>query len=288
MEYSDYPLSSWTLRKVRMMEFCPRGALLHYVHARAGADPEAPAEVHYLHTLKCRISRREYISRLVRGLLREYFRLDPELQTPADEVDLYPMLVNRFEKEYISMLTGSSSVSARHPVLMELYEPDCRTAWLASEIKTALADIVSALNKTILPLLHRLPPENKRHLPTVLETHINELTCYFSPLFIFENNGDLWFVEEGIRDERVAVLHKFYALNVLGWHPERVKSFCADLVTGGFEQFGIAADISQALRDITEDCARWEELRDLPLEMVQIKEKNCNKCKFREFCRQGT
>ena len=64
---------SWSLRRRRIFDRCPREYFFHYLGSAGGADPFAPPEVRRLHRLRNMPDTAGFVNRLLTGTLREFF-----------------------------------------------------------------------------------------------------------------------------------------------------------------------------------------------------------------------
>lgn len=285
MEYCDYPIHAWSAYRHHLRRLCPRKARLHSCECRAGANAEAATPLRLLHDLRRRIPLRQYLNRLFDRALREMFYSG----TGADDtLEISPELLERniccrFDREFELMLCGTASRDHRLYFIRELEEKNCNISVLVSDAEKSIRSMCGALKKELGKLISSTPMLSRRDIAAPLALNINELRCYCSPLFALEKNGELWIVESNC-DDRIALLHKFYAVNSLHREVDLVRSFSYDRNSGDFHEAGIALEISRILQQISEDSFHWQNLIELPFDEVPVNPEHCPACEFSFFC----
>lgn len=291
MEYGDIPLHFWSLRKQLMLEHCPREALLYYRESRLTGDlADSTPQTRYLHHLRRFLSTGEYRRKVLRENMRKlFYRVLNE-----DEEDTVPPLVDdalfsacsrQWETDWHHMLTGSWENDHRRVCLLELTRSGSSFAGLHQEMTAALRRSCDALEQGAWGRLQNIPFHLRRSIASPLLIHLNELACCCAPVCALERNGEFWIVESSRPDDRVALLHKFYAGTQRGYAPEKVRSFVLDDQNGDFYEFGAAMDISAAIRQISAGTQMWKELLAAPVEALPVTAANCDGCRFVSFCR---
>lgn len=281
MEYSDYPVHAWSRSRHQMRRICPRKAVLCYREARLGADIGSDKCHRLLHDLRRRIPLEQYLNRIFDETVRRIFYTSA---APFNTVEqLEAMLISRFDRDLEQMLCGSAANDHKKLFLKELEHKHCHISNLVDLAGKTIRLRCEAIKKTLWQLLTSTPPLQHRETASPLQVQINDLCCYCSPLFALENNGCFWMIECNC-DDFTALLHKFYAVNVLGREPHLVRSFGYRRESGEFYEAGTTMNVSQLLSRISEDGAIWQELIATPLENIPANTEHCHFCEYNFFC----
>ena len=267
MEYCDYPLHAWSRYRHILRRQCPRKAVLHCREARQGAERLAAPEFRLIHDLRRRITVEQYIDRIFDdGLRRLFYGAVPEedSSTLTDIRQLNDCLNARFDRDLERIFNGISLGDHKFYIFRELEERTVNMTALAQKAQKRIELYCSALKNGLWQILTETPLLCRREIASPLAVQINELRCYCAPLLALERNGVLWIVENNC-DETSALLHKFHAVNILGREPHLVRSFGYRREQGEFYESGININISEILRQISEDGAKWHELAGLEL-----------------------
>lgn len=284
MEYCEYPLHAWSHYRHFLRNQCPRKAWLYYQEARKGADPaESAPEARIVHGLRRRITLEQYISRMFDREIRKIFYApddgDISLETLCNTLN------TKFDRELELMLGGIPAKDHNLYMLKEFENKNCNLSQLISQAGNLITQYCSAAEKELWKLICDTSIICRREIASPLTVYINELCCYCAPLLALERNGVLWIVENHCRDTSV-LLHKFYAVNTLGREPHLVRSFSYCRENGNFQEAGLDLNVSETLRQISEDGALWSDLLAAPWQNVPSNSGHCPDCEFNFFCNQ--
>lgn len=286
MEYCDFPIHAWSRYRHHLRRQCPRKARLHCCECRNGADQEADKQFRLLHDLRRRIPLHSYLQRLFTQALRGLFYQESGEDTgmpPVSCEQLAELIHKRFDREVELMLCGVAAKDHKLVLIKELENKNCNISRLISEADKKIDQLCQALKKELWKLISSTGVISRRDIASPLALNINELRCYCAPLFALEKSGEFWIVENNC-DDRIALLHKFYAVNTLNREPHLVRSFAYEPESGEFREAGVDLEVSRLLQEISTDSAYWAELTALPLEDVPINAEHCQECEFSFFC----
>lgn len=283
MEYCEYPIHAWSRHRHFLRRQCVRKARLSCLEARAGADTESETPLRLLHDLRRRITLEQYLGRIFDQTVRQNFYCGGDDEPDLTESTLSAILHRRFDRDLELMLCGAAARDHKLCFLRELEAKSCNLTALVTRAGTVIDGFCAAFSRELSPLITSTPPLCRRDIASPLAVYINELCCYCAPLLALEKNGELWIVENNC-DDRVALLHKFYAVNSFGREPHLVRSFAYSRTDGVFKEAGIGLNVSETLRQISEDGAAWAELIALPLENLPFTPEHCPECGFNFFC----
>ena len=286
MEYCDFPIHAWSRYRHHLRQLCPRKARLNCCECRKGADDEAERQFHLLHDLRRRIPLHRYVQRLFSRRLREYFYNDAgtesNIQISSPE-QLAVVIHKQFDRELELMLCGSAAKDHKFYMIKELENKNCNISRLISEADQTIDRMCQALKKELWKLITSTGIISRRDIASPLALNINELRCYCAPLFALEKSGGLWIIENNC-DDRIALLHKFYAVNALHREPHLVRSFAYAPDSGELREAGLNLEVSRLLQEISADSAYWAELIAMPLESIPVNTEHCPECEFSFFC----
>lgn len=286
MEYCDFPIHAWSRYRHHLRQQCPRKARLCCCECRNGADREAEKQFRLLHDLRRRIPMHSYLQRLFTQALRELFyqeSAEDDMMPVATCEVLAELIHRRFDREVELMLCGVAAQDHKFFLIKELENKNCNISSLISEADKKIDQLCQALKKELWKLISSTGVISRRNIASPLALNINELRCYCAPLFALEKNGEFWIVENNC-DDRIALLHKFYAVNTLNREPHLVRSFSYEPESGELREAGLDLAVSRLLEEISADSAYWAELTALPLEDVPVNTEHCQKCEFSFFC----
>ena len=281
MEYCEYPVHAWSRSRHQMRRICPLKAVLCYREARLGADQESDKLHRLIHDLRRRIPLEQYLNRIFDETVRRLFNTQ-EISFISPE-QLESMLVCRFDRDLEQMLCGSAASDHKKLYLKELESSHCHLSNLVNLAQKGIHIRCEAVKKELWQLLSSTPPLQHREISSPLQVQINELCCYCAPLAALESHGIYWIIECNC-DNFIALLHKFYAVNTLGREPHLVRSFGYRRESGEFYEAGLELEVSQTLRQISEDGACWQELIAKPLEEIPANPEHCPFCEYNFFC----
>ena len=286
MEYCDYPLHAWSRYRHILRRQCPRKAVLHCREARLGAEEYASTAHRLIHDLRRRITVEQYIDRIFDEELRYWFYrsfTEDDSYAVPDIKQLNLRLNSRFDRDIERIFSGISSGDHKFYIFRELEAQTVNISALAARAQKRIDLYCHALQAELWKLLLETPQLCRREIASPLAIQINELRCYCAPLWALERNGILWIIENNC-DDTSALLHKFYAVNTLGREPHLVRSFGYRRDSGEFYECGINLNVSEILRRISEDGAKWEELIAFDLENIPVNHEHCPDCQYDFFC----
>ena len=286
MEYCDFPIHAWSRYRHHLRRQCPRKARLCCCECRNGAEPEAETPFRLLHDLRRRIPLERYLQRLFSQALRELFYQESGEETDVTTSSCEQLAADihqRFDRELELMLCGVASRDHKFYMIKELENNNCNISRLISEADKRIDQLCQAMKKELWKLISSTGIISRRNIASPLALNINELRCYCAPLFALEKSGEFWIVENNC-DDRIALLHKFYAVNTLNKEPHLVRSFAYEPDSGELREAGLNLEVSRLLQEISADSACWAELTALPLEDVPVNAEHCQECEFSFFC----
>lgn len=282
--------ASWSLRREREYDFCPRGYYLRYYAARGGHEPDvADRRTRVLYRLRDLIRREAYLQRIVNSAMREVFYAPEEPAVPS----LSSTAVRRLREEFATMLSGDTGIGRRLPMLDELTAAAVRPERLRRELEEALRARCVLLERGDWPRILAVPRPCRRFFSAPLELYVGEVRCHTPAVLAWQQGGVLNFVEgvarmpEGEAAELTALLHRCHALAAPGADAGHVRSLCFD-DRGRLAEFGSDLEPGRALRRLRDGFAR---LRPRPgndgswhASAFPPKLKNCPECVFRPEC----
>ena len=271
---------SWSLTRQKRLKFCSRAAVMHCREAYYGSLPGADDKLHQIYLQHCRISREEFLRRLLIKVMREsFYRHD------TDPENLQTFALDELEKSLQQMVFGRS-----RNILCEFDEPGASVNRIKRELTSILAEKCLLLKNGAWSELLNYPAEKRRFIDSPMSLQLNELFCFISPLCAVSDRGKFRIIElrnggMGNSGRITALLHRFYIFNRYGKTPEMLDSLQLDLADGTLHLLETDGSLSEILNMISNDISIYQELLSMPLAEIPGNSTNCSRCVFNKICK---
>ncbi len=280
---------SWSLRREKIWNNCPRRGFLHYYAARGGHDPDADPRRRKLHRLKQLLDRKEYIHRLLVSELLKPGPSQPLANWPE-------RIFRRFHRERSAMLLGTPSADHGLPLLAELYFRQTPAMKLFDEITNQLRQNLHDLSASAALRLWNCRPPDQRLVETeLIAIELAGVTLHMQPGFGTRVAGHAVFrqilSEEPDEEEKalLLLLHKYYAITRLKLPPENLVSEL--LLPGKSDAIRLdpaVLNLSAAIEKIQRTTEHQRRLLSRQPEVCEldfdINSAHCPECPFRTHC----
>ncbi len=270
---------SWSLTRQKRLQFCNKAAVMHCREAFCGTLPDADEKSRRIHSLHCRVSREEFLRRLLIKVMREsFYRHDTDVE------NLSFFALDELEKSLQQMIFGKS----KH-ILHDFDMPGASFHKIKQELISLLAGKCLLLKNGAWSELLRYPAEKRRFIDTPMALQINELSCFISPLCAVSDRGKFRIVElrsgkMGESGRITTLLHRFYIHNRYGKTADALDSLQLDLDNGELHPLETDGSISEILELISHDVSVYQKLLSMPLSEIPENRANCSRCVFNKIC----
>ena len=272
---------SWSLTRQKRLQFCCKAAVMHCREAYFGAFADADEKLHQIYLQHCRISREEFLRRLLIKVMRESF-----YRGETDVENLSAFALDELEKSLQQMIFGKSKY-----ILNDFDFPGASFNKIKRELVSTLSEKCLLLKNGAWSELLKYPAEKRRFIDTPLALQINELSCFISPLCAVSDRGKFRIVElrsgkMGDSGRITALLHRFYIYNRYGKTADMLDSLQLDLEDGLLHLLESDGSLSEILDVISDDVRNYQKLLSIPLSEIPENRINCPRCVFKNICNQ--